>query len=44
MFYTPYMAYDFLPSAAQADEARRRGCAVYIFEGGVAKPLGANAE
>lgn len=44
MFYTPYIAYDFPPSAAQAAEARRRGYAVYIFEGGVAKSLSANAE
>jgi 4-amino-4-deoxy-L-arabinose transferase len=44
MFYTPYIAYDFPASAAQAAEARRRGYAVYVFEGGVAKPLGAKAE
>jgi 4-amino-4-deoxy-L-arabinose transferase len=44
MFYTPYIAYDFPASAAQAAEARRRGYAVYVFEGGTAKPLGAIVE
>jgi 4-amino-4-deoxy-L-arabinose transferase len=44
MFYTPYIAYDFPPSAAQANEARRRGYTVYLFEDGVAKPLRGQAE
>ena len=34
MFYTPYIAYDYLPTAQQTDELRRRGYFVYVFDDG----------
>src|SRR5688572_6211963 len=44
MFYTPYVAYDFPPTAAQADDLRRRGYDVYVFADGVAIPFRAHTE
>ena len=36
MFYTPYVVYPHLPSAAQAETLQRRGYKVYVFSEGVA--------
>ena len=36
MFYTPYIVYPHLPSAAQAETLQRRGYKVYVFSEGVA--------
>ena len=36
MFYTSYIVYPHLPSAAQADSLQRRGYEVYVFSQGVA--------
>lgn len=36
MFYTPYIVYEYLPSADQVRELRRRGYRVYLFEDGSA--------
>ena len=44
MFYTPYSAYDYPASQAQAETLRRRGYAVYTFVDGVAKPVPAGPE
>ena len=44
MFYTPYLAYDFPATPAQADDLRRRGYVVYVFADGVAAPFRTRAE
>ena len=35
MFYTPYVVYSHLPSAAQARELHQHGFKVYVFDGGI---------
>jgi 4-amino-4-deoxy-L-arabinose transferase len=44
MFYTPYVAYDFPPTAEQADDLLRRGYAIYVFVDGVIKPFRSHTE
>jgi hypothetical protein len=36
MFYTPYIVYEYLPSAAQARALQERGYRVYVFDDGTA--------
>jgi hypothetical protein len=38
MFYTPYIVYEFIPTASQVADVRAAGYEVFVFENGSAPP------